>query len=154
MMKKVFALTLALIAVLTMASPAQAAHVGKRTYYYSFSGMTVYFQVMVNTSDIGPKIEALADSGLWTITGEPDPDIRYDWVHLYKNGNVVATTGSGSGWMNIGAAYSTNWEDWTCASTANWRAVARYQIRWHNGANPPDLSIWYKEDSATVSNWC
>ena len=151
--KKMLALgaAAALLTVL-LGSPAQAAHHGKNRYWYSYGQSEAYVDVMVNTSDFHPKIEALSDSGSITIS-VAEPDIRYDWVHLYKNGNYVDLSQDFStGWQDIGTSASTGWMFWSCGSTATWRAVAKFQIRFNNGSGA--LTAWQTKDSDTVSNWC
>ena len=149
-LKKMLALasTAALLTVL-LGSPAQAQHYAKNIYLHEWNGVTAAVEVFINKSDYNCcRYEAISDSFRFDSGTSADPDIRYDWAHLRSNGTLVAQTGSGSGWMNIGQQFSTDWWFSHCNSNPTLRAVVRYQIRYNNGAG--NIGLWHTNDS---DNW-
>ena len=148
MTRKIIAATLSLlVGVVLLASPAEAAHRGLRIYEHSWNGVTVHVKIIVNQSDVQiGKFEGLADAYEFTNPDVgADPDIRYDWIHLRKDGVLVAQTSSASGWMDLNTSYSTPWYDSLCQNDPRFQTTARYQIRYNHGAG--NLSPWYTNKS-------
>ena len=156
--RKLVALTLGVLTLMTlMASPAKAEHFGKRCddvglwrggQYRSIADMCV----MVNKRDFDfGKVEALAD------VGNEDPgaywgtiEWRWDWVHIYKDGNFVEGVGP-TGWMTgSNDSFSTDWIQCGNFQSHTFRAVARYQMRaFKNGDF--EVTDWFTLSSATVT---
>jgi hypothetical protein len=135
------------LSVLVVSAPAaQAIHRETQCVAVDSSNGERQFPwcVTININDSNPNlVEALSFSGPATGSGD-DPWVRWEWVHLYKNGNVVMQTGSPSAWHRSGfttADYSTNWfdlADMGANQCQPFYAVARITARWPNGYEVTD----------------
>lgn len=83
-------------------------------------------------------------------------DVRIDWIHLYRNGNLVETAGPIE-WDRVTAYQVGDWNRYStsfvnCNTGQGFRAVARFKVRipgWADSAGE-----WVKWDSQTLSYSC
>ena len=143
------------VAMALLATPASAAPIGPRAhrgtewYRYYFTPEGSAFRdvgVSVNVKD-DPWLGNFAE-GLVHIDGDgAAAQMRVDWMHLYRDGDLVRSSGP-TGWMNYGDnTFSTSWND-TCGggNAGNYRAVARYQLR-HDEGGTWSVGDWHRHDS-------
>jgi hypothetical protein len=155
-MRKTVVATLALFISLMVLSPANAVQVQPRQHHgtvcqkiygneYPFPQLADVC-ITTNTSDIQSRIQAL---GWVTWETNEDIEVRWDWMHLRKNGDVVQQTG-GESWRQA-RLHTGEWQD----HQTDWQFVARdgdvfrsiHRVRFRSNFQ---ISDWYNFDS---SNW-
>jgi hypothetical protein len=153
-MRKTVVATLALFISLMVLSPAQAVQVQPRQHHgtvcKSIYGNQYPFPqlaqacITTNTRDIQlGNVQALGFVD-WETNGSTE--VRWDWMHLYRNGNVVEQSGD-SGWgpavthLGVWADYNTDWNN-QIPTGAEFRSVHRIRFRTNF-----QISDWYKFDS-------
>ena len=156
-MRKTVVATLALFIGL-LAIPAQAVQVGPRQHHGTvckdiYGNQPPFPQlatacITTNTRDIQQgNVQAL---GFVTWVTNNSTDVRWDWLHLYRNGNVVEQSGD-SGWgparslLGAWADFNTDWHRDLSGNNATYRSVHRVKFRTNF-----QISDWYKFDS---NNW-
>lgn len=141
-MRKRVALIVVLGAMFTLLAPmgvAQAAAAGAvcdDLYLPDRAERQVRACVLLNTNDFGLIGDVEGMVRFRRYVGR-SLDYQVDWLHLYRNGNLVYANGP-TGWFHITADPGTN--DWSSYSTPfanndcnSFRAVARFRIRTHTG---------------------
>jgi hypothetical protein len=156
-MRKTIVATLALFISLMVLSPAQAVQVQPRQHHGTvckeiFGNLYPFPQlaevcITTNTKDIQwGDVQALA----W-VTWETNSNIevKWDWIHLYRNGDIEEQNGSTS-WADA-RLHTGEWNDYQTpwdlggANGDVYRSVHRVRFR-----SNFQISDWYKFDS---SNW-
>ena len=159
MTRKVIAAAIGLLVGMTLlASPAQAAHFGTTCAVSSSIGQRIARMcIIINRKsdlNINNQTEALSSvqdrnqDNYWESI-----QWQWDWIHLYRNGNLVRSEGP-TGWLSgYNDSYSTNWYTCSNSTAATYRAVARWRFRaWDNtGHDGPFYSTWTTLSTDTLS---
>jgi hypothetical protein len=142
-MRKIVVLTAALMVFMGLGTvAAEAVHRGTVCNTLGTGTSVPLYKelcVHVNTSDIalGTKVEALV-----TAANLSNVDMRIDWIHLYRDGNLTKDAGP-TGWMSGGNnSFSTGWAGYCGAGQQHFRAVVRAQIRKDGASNPGPWETW------------
>jgi hypothetical protein len=109
--------------------------------------------VLINTNEQNPFAGDVEGMVRFRAMVGRSLDFRVDYVHIYRNGFFVDE--GAAGWTHITADEVGEWNKVTtswisCPGTANFRAVARFKIRAHEGP----VGDWNKWDSETLTIGC